>query len=113
MNESSDLDESGGSPSLENLIHRREEYLQHLNDNFKKLDDELISIQKYRQELGDAREEISRKQEDAFKKKEILEEGGRKLLEEVSRVEKELEVSIQEERILVDELDKLAESVQE
>ena len=95
-----DLDSAG---SWEYLIQRRRNYLENLDKSFKRLDGELFSIEKLRSEITRARGEILVKKDDAQKKINFLEENGLRLLEEVEIVEMELESSINEEGLLINE----------
>ncbi len=106
VNEASpdELDTAG---SREYLIQRRRNYLENLDKSFKRLDSELFSIEKLRTELTRARGEILVKKDDAQKKMESLEENGVRLLEEVKRVELELESTVNEERLLINEFTRL------
>ena len=99
-----DLDSAG---SREHLIQRRQNYLENLGKSFKRLDGELFSIEKLRSELTSARREILVKRDGARKKINILEENGVRLLEDVKRVEMELESSINEEELLITEFKRL------
>jgi len=99
-----DLDSAG---SREYLIQRRRNYLENLDKSFKCLDGELLSIEKLRSELTRARGEILVKKDDAQKKINILEENGIRLLEDVKKVEMELESSINEEGLLINEFKRL------
>ena len=99
-----DLDSAG---SREYLIQRRRNYLETLDKNFERLDGELFSIEKLRSELTRARREILVKRDGARKKINILEENGVRLLEDVKRVEMELESSINEEELLITEFKRL------
>ena len=99
-----DLDSAG---SREHLIQRRQNYLENLGKSFKRLDGELFSIEKLRSELTRARREILVKKDGAQKKINILEENGVRLLEDVKRVEMELESSINEEELLITEFKRL------
>jgi chromosome segregation ATPase len=93
--------------SREYLIQRRRNYLDNLDQNFKRLDGELFSIDKLRSELTRAREEILVKKDNAQKKISILEENGIRLLDDVRRVETELESSVNEEMLLINEYKRL------
>ena len=99
-----DLDSAG---SREHLIQRRQNYLENLDKSFKRLDGELFSIEKLRSELTRVRREILVKRDGARKKINILEENGVRLLEDVKRVEMELESSINEEELLITEFKRL------
>ena len=99
-----DLDSAG---SWEYLIQRRRNYLENLDKSFKRLDGELFSIEKLRSEITRARGEILVKKDDAQKKINFLEENGVRLLEDVKRVEMELESSINEEELLINEFKRL------
>jgi chromosome segregation ATPase len=99
-----DMDSAG---SREYLIQRRRNYLENLDKSFKRLDGELFSIEKLRSELTRARGEILVKKDDAQKKISFLEENGVRLLEEVKRVEMELETSNNEEKLLINEFTRL------
>jgi septal ring factor EnvC (AmiA/AmiB activator) len=98
--------------SRELLIQRRRNYLDNLDKSFKRMDSELLSIEKLRAELTNARGEILVKKDGAKKKVRLLEEAGKKLLEEVKRIEAELESSIIEEGLLIKELKVLVGKVE-
>ena len=91
-------DDQEGSREL--LIQRRRNYLENLDKSFKRMDSELLSIEKLRAELTNARGEILVKKDGANKKITLLEEVGKKLLDEVKRIEAELKSSIKEEGLL-------------
>ena len=91
----------------EHLIQRRQNYLENLGKSFKRLDGELFSIEKLRSELTRVRREILVKRDGARKKINILEENGVRLSEDVKRVEMELEASINEEGLLINEFTRL------
>ena len=93
--------------SREYLNQRRKNYLENLDKSFKRLDGELFSIEKLRSELSRARGEILVKKDEAQKKISMLEESGVRLLDEVKRVEMELESSVNEEMLLVNEFKRL------
>ncbi len=99
-----DLDPAG---SREYLIQRRRSYLENLDQSFKRLDGELFSIEKLRSELTRARSEILIKKDEAEKQMRTLEEDGGRHLEDVKRIEMELESSVDEERLLVNEFKRL------
>jgi chromosome segregation ATPase len=98
--------------SRELLIQRRRNYLDNLDKSFKRLDSELFSIEKLRAELTNARGEILVKKDGAQKKIRLLEEAGKKLLDEVKRIEAELESSIKEEGLLIKEFKVLVGKVE-
>jgi chromosome segregation ATPase len=98
--------------SRELLIQRRRSYLDNLDKSFKRLDDELLSIEKHRADLTNARGEILVKKDGAKKKIRLLEEAGKKLLDEVSRIEAELESSVKEEGLLIKEFKVLVSKVE-
>ena len=106
---SDDLDFAG---SREYLIQRRRNYLENLDKSFKRLDGELFSIGKLRSEITRARGEILVKKDDARKKINFLEENGLRLLEEVKKVETELESSINEEGLLINEFKRLVKGAE-
>lgn len=99
-----DLDPAG---SREYLIQRRRSYLESLDQSFKRLDGELFSIEKLRTELARARGEILVKKDEAQKQMRTLEEAGARHLEDVKRIEIELESSVDEERLLINEFKRL------
>ena len=99
-----DLESMG---SREYLIQRRRNYLESLDQSFKRLDGELFSIEKIRAELERARSEILVKKDDAHKQMAVLEETGAGYLEDVKHREKELESSVEEERLLINEFNRL------
>jgi len=98
--------------SREFLIQRRRNYLKNLDKIFKRLDTELLLIEKLRSELTHARSEILIKKEEAQKKINILEETGKRLLEEVKRIEGELKSSVKEEDQLIEEFKALLERIE-
>ena len=98
--------------SREFLIQRRKNYLENLNNNFKRLDGELFSIDKLREELTKARGEILVKKDEAQKNIRLLEDEGKRFLEEVKRIEAELATSVKEESILIEEFKLLVGKVQ-
>jgi chromosome segregation ATPase len=98
--------------SRELLIQRRRSYLDNLDKSFKRLDSELFSIEKLRAQLTNARGEILVKKDGAQKKIRLLEEAGKKLLDEVKRIEAELESSIKEEGLLIKEFKVLVGKVE-
>jgi septal ring factor EnvC (AmiA/AmiB activator) len=98
--------------SRELLIQRRRNYLNNLDKSFMRLDSELFSIEKLRAELTNARGEILEKKDGAKKKISLLEEAGKKLLEEVKRIETELESSVKEEDLLIKEFKVLVGKVE-
>lgn len=103
---------SSAKPSRESLMERRQGYLQKLDENFTKMEKELLDIEKLMRELVQARSEISLKKEEAIKHKEILDDNESKLRAEVGRIERELETSLQEEEILLNEFFKLISNVE-
>lgn len=103
-------DDPEGSREL--LIQRRKNYLENLDKSFKRLDSELFSIDKLRAELTNARGEILVKKDEAQKKIRMLEEEGKRFLEEVKRIEAELETSVKEEGLLIKEFKVLVGKVE-
>jgi septal ring factor EnvC (AmiA/AmiB activator) len=104
--------QDGQEDSRELLIQRRRNYLDNLDKSFKRMDSELLSIEKLRVELTNARGEILVKKDGAKKKVRLLEEAGKKLLEEVKRIEAELESSVIEEGLLIKEFKVLVGKVE-
>jgi chromosome segregation ATPase len=100
-------DDLDPADSREYLIQRRRSYLENLDQSFKHLDGELFSIEKLHSELTRARSEILIKKDEAEKQMRTLEENGGRHLEDVRRIEIELESSIDEERLLVNEFKRL------
>ena len=100
-NNKSNIDDPEGSREM--LIQRRNDYLDNLDKSFKRLDSELFSIDKLRGELTNARGEILVKKDDAQKKIRLLEEEGKRFLDEVKRIESELTISVKEEGVLIKE----------
>jgi len=98
--------------SRELLIQRRKNYLENLDKSFKRLDSELFSIDKLRTELTNARGEILVKKDEAQKKIRLLEEDGKRFLDEVKRIEAELETSVKEEGVLIKEYKELVGKVE-
>jgi chromosome segregation ATPase len=98
--------------SLEKLRHRRESFLENLQVDFENLEEKLASIEKLRKELEDSRNEMRQKKGRALEQKEALEEQGKKLLNEVGRLESELETTIFEEKGLIEESIKMVQQVE-
>ena len=69
----------------------------------------MFSIEKLRSELTRVRSEILLKKDEAQKQMIALEENGSRLLEDVKRIENELESSVDEERLLVNEFNRLVD----
>jgi chromosome segregation ATPase len=105
-NDNSDLD------SLEKLRNRREKFLQNLNQEFKSLEENLVSIVNLRTELEESRNEIKVKKAHALEKKASLEEEGEKLLNKVGRLESELETTIREEKNLIEQSVKMIKQIE-
>jgi chromosome segregation ATPase len=89
--------------NLGELKKRREVFFQNLNQEFKNLEDKLSSIGKLRSELENSHYEIGEKKAHTLNKKKALEEEGNKLLNEVENLENELEITILEEKNLLEE----------
>jgi chromosome segregation ATPase len=100
-------DDLDPADSREYLIQRRRRYLENLDQSVKRLDGELFSIEKIHSELTRARSEILIKKDEAGKQMQTLEENGGRHLEDVRRIEIELESSIDEERLLINEFKRL------
>ena len=98
--------------SREILIQRRKNYLDNLDKSFKRLDSELFSIDKLRSELTNARGEILVKKDEASKKIRLLEEEGKKFLDEVKRIESELATSVKEEGVLIKQFKELVGKIE-
>jgi chromosome segregation ATPase len=107
IGEGKNNDDLDSADSREYLIQRRRSYLENLDQSFKRLDGELFSIEKLHSELTRARSEILMKKDEAEKQMQTLEEKGGRHLEDVRRLEIELESSIDEERLLVNEFKRL------
>lgn len=106
------LEVSPGEPSTENLMQKRNHYLDSLSSSFQKLDDDLQSISCLRTETLNARSEIFKKKEQAIDKKAVLEENERNLGEELGKVESDLEISVKEEEVLTLEYAQLINKVE-
>ncbi len=101
-----------GEPSTENLMQKRNHYMDSLSSSFQKLDDDLQSVSSLRTEMLNARSEIFKKKEQALDKKAVLEENGRKLNDELDKIESDLEVSVKEEEALTLEYAQLINKVE-
>ncbi len=102
----------GGESSTENLMQKRDHYLDSLSSSFQNLDDDLRSVSSLRTEMLNARSEIFRKKEQALDKKAALEENGRHLEDELDKVKSDLEVSVREEEVLTLEYAQLINRVE-
>ncbi|PIQ95839.1 MAG: hypothetical protein COV67_12675 [Nitrospinae bacterium CG11_big_fil_rev_8_21_14_0_20_56_8] len=98
--------------NLETLIQRRRDFLESLNNSFRQMDEELLSIGELREEVLAARKEILVKKDATLQKRTVLEETEEKLLEEEHRVQTELENSLKEERTLISEYTQIAGAVE-
>ncbi len=96
----------------ETLLSRRDVLIDNLKKKFDKLDEELLTLENLRKELGRASEEIAVKKIEAIKRKDVLEEINKKIFEDVRRVEKELDTTVQEESVLVEQFQKMVASVE-
>lgn len=101
-----------GTATREGLIKRRKEYLDGLDNVFKKLEEELSTIEGIRKEMERARVEISIKNEEAMEAREGLENNGRRLLGEVKLLESDLDKSLIEERLLIKEFGRVVTDVE-
>ena len=101
-----------GEPSTENLMQKRNHYLDGLNSSFHKLDGDLQSISFMRTEMLNARSEIFKKKEQALDKKALLEENERCLKGELENVLSDLEISVKEEEVLILEYAQLINKVE-
>lgn len=97
-----DENNESGSGTLEKLRIRRDKFIENLNHEFQNLDEKLASIEKLKNELEESHKENRQKKVQAWEKKEALEEQGKKLLNEVGRLERELETTILEEKNLIE-----------
>jgi len=98
--------------STENLMQKRNHYLDGLSSSFHKLDDELQSISCLRTEMLNARSEIFKKKEQALEKKARFEENERYLKGELNKVKDDLEISVKEEEVLTLEYAQLLHKVE-
>ncbi|MBW2217665.1 MAG: hypothetical protein JRF34_10825 [Deltaproteobacteria bacterium] len=98
--------------TLEQLRNRRESFLNNLSQEFASLEEKLASINKLRKELEDSRNEIRDKKAHSLEKKDALEEEGKKLLNEVGRLENDLETTVLEEKNLIEESVKIIQKVE-
>jgi chromosome segregation ATPase len=98
--------------TMEQLRNRREKFLNNLNQEFLSLEEKLTSIDKLRKELEESRNEIREKKAHSLEKKDALEEEGKKLLNEVGRLESELETTVLEEKNLIEESVKIIQKVE-
>jgi len=101
-----------GGPSTENLMLKRNHYLDGLNSSFHKLDDELQSISYLRTEMLNARAAIFKKKDLALDKKAAVEENENRMKEELEKVTSDLEISVKEEEVLTIEYAQLINKVE-
>jgi len=98
--------------ALEKLRKRREKFLQNLSQEFESLEEKLTSINNLRKELEDSQNEIREKKAHSLERKIALEEEGEKLLHEVRRLESELEITVLDEKNLIEESEKIIKCVE-
>jgi DNA repair exonuclease SbcCD ATPase subunit len=101
-----------GQELRERLLRRRGEFLDNLKHSFDKLDENLASINDLKTELNESRIEISERKFQALEKKEELEEMGKKIVNDVGRLENELAITTGEEKTLIDEFSKIVSHVE-
>ena len=100
-----------GVVSTENLMQKRNHYIDGLNSSFHKLDDDLQSINCLRTELLNARSEIFRKKEIALDKKAEVQENEQGLKVALDKLILDLDNSIKEEELLTREYAQLINTV--
>lgn len=103
---------SDGQKLRERLASRRGEFLENLKHSFDKLDENLASVNDLKTELNESRTEISQRRFQALEKKEALEEMGKKIVNDVGRLENELATTTIEEKTLIDEFSKIVSHVE-
>ena len=99
-------------PSTENLMQKRNHYLDGLNSSFLKLDDDLQSISCLRTEMLNARSEIFKKKEQALDKRAVVEKNEHRLKGELDKATLDLEISVKEEEVLTLEYAQLINKVE-
>ncbi len=106
--------ESGQSGAMirEKLLRQKENFLQQMQNSFKQLDEDLLTTTSQKDELEKSRVEIQQKIEQAQQRKQVLEATGHRLFNNLESYARELETSIEEERILVDEFTKMVKNVE-
>lgn len=103
---------SDGQELRERLMSRRGEFLENLKHSFDKLDENLASINDLKKELNESRIEISQRKLKALENKKELEEMGKKIVNDVGRLENELATTTVEEKTLIDEFSKIVGHVE-
>lgn len=109
---SSSVSESDDMELRKRLMDRGEEFLENLKHSFDKLNEKLGSINDLKKELNESRTEISQRKFQALKRKDELDEMGKKLVNDVGRLENELEITTIEEKTLIDEFAKIVSHVE-
>ncbi|UCD12369.1 MAG: hypothetical protein JSU88_04605 [Nitrospinaceae bacterium] len=109
-----DNEASGDSGAMlrEKLLKQKENFLERMQSSFKQLDEELLSTTSLKDELEKTRVETEQKKEQALQRKQVLEATGHRLMNNLESYARELETSIDEERILVDEFTKMIKNVE-
>lgn len=103
---------SEGEHSNENLMQKRNHYIDGLNSSFHKLDEDLQSISFSRTEMLNARSEIFIKKEQALENKAFFLETERCLKEEINKIKADLNKSVSEEELLTHEYSQLINKVE-
>jgi len=101
-----------GAMIREKLLRQKENFLQQMQNSFKQLDEDLLTTTSQKDELEKSRVEIQQKREQAQQRKQVLEATGHRLFNNLESYARELETSIEEERILVDEFTKMVKNVE-
>lgn len=96
---------------LDSLITRKKEYIENLDHVFKKFDENLLQIDRMRKNLIDAHTGIHQKEEKAINVKAALASNSKSLQKKQEELEKELEMSIEEENFVLQEYRTVIKSV--
>lgn len=96
---------------LEELQHQKEEFLETLKNLFKKYDDELISLNEEEIKLKDLKKEIETKHKNAVNLKKELKANSKVIAEQISKNKKDLETTLNEEKILIAEFQKIVQNI--
>ncbi|MFQ5672292.1 MAG: hypothetical protein ACE5G9_04300 [Nitrospinales bacterium] len=94
---------SGEASEYDALILRRKNYLESLDSAFRKFEEDLFHIDEVRKNLFNAQKEIDREKEKALNTKTTLESNSKSLAKKQKKLEEELNLSIQQEDILLQE----------
>lgn len=96
---------------LEELQCQKEKFLDTLKNLFKKYDEELISLNEEKMKLSDLKNELETKHKNTVSTKKELKANSEAIVKQISKNEKELEATLNKEKILIAEFQKIVQNI--